>query len=100
MTLEKEIKKAVETKKVLIGTESTLKALKAGELHSVIIASNCPDNIKSDIEHYGKLSEIAVKQFEGNSADLGALCVKPFKIAVIGILREGSPQKTRTSEAK
>ena len=85
MTLEKDIKKAVETKKVLIGTESTLKALKAGALGSVVIASNCPENIKSDIEHYGKLSEIAIKQFEGNSADLGALCVKPFKIAVIGL---------------
>lgn len=85
MTLEKDIKKAVETKKILLGTQTTLKALKHGELAAAVVASNCPENIKADLEHNAKIGNIAVKQFEGTSADLGALCVKPFKIAVVGL---------------
>jgi len=87
MTLEKEIKKAIETKKVLMGAQSTLKALKRGELASVVVASNCPEATKADLEHNAKVGSIATKQFEGNSADLGALCAKPFKIAVVGLLK-------------
>lgn len=87
MTLEKDIKKAVEAKKILIGTESTLKALKRGELATVVVASNCPESAKADIEHNAKVGGTPVKQFEGTSADLGALCVKPFKIAAVGLLK-------------
>ena len=87
MTLEKDIKKAVETKKILICAQSTLKALKRGELAAAVIASNCPEATKADLEHNAKVGGIALKQLEGTSADLGALCAKPFKIAVVGLLK-------------
>lgn len=85
MALEKDIKKALETKKIVIGAKSVVSALKHAELAEVIAASNCPPNLKADIEHNAKLSQVPLKAFEGNSTDLGSLCVKPFNIAVVGI---------------
>lgn len=85
MKIEAEIKGAISSKKILIGSKRVLKALKLGNLKTVIIASNCPEKIKKDILYTSKLSKIEMHNFKGNSAELSVVCKKPFKMAVIGI---------------
>ena len=41
-----ELKNAIKEKKVVIGTEQTIKNIKAKSVKSVFVANNCPDSIK------------------------------------------------------
>ena len=85
MALEDKMKAAMESSNIIIGSRSVIKALKLKNLKSVILANNCPDNIKKDISHYAKISDIEIEQFKGTGKQLGIFCGKPFGIAVLGI---------------
>lgn len=77
------IKKAVEDKKAIIGTERTLKALKDGQLRTVYVTTNCPNKVKQDIAYYSTLTRVNVIQLEQPNDELGALCRKPFSVSVV-----------------
>ncbi|MFH1127431.1 MAG: 50S ribosomal protein L30e [archaeon] len=85
MDMVKTIKNAIDANKITIGTDVTLKNLNQGKLDSAIIASNCPADIKRDIEKAAKLSDLKIQTFEGTSIELGATARKPFSITVLGI---------------
>ena len=80
-----ELKKAIESKKIIIGTERTLKALKKDDVASVYVTKNCPKNIRNKIEHYSKLIKFRVVSLEYPNDELGTLCKKPFAISVAAI---------------
>ena len=54
----KELRDALKEKKVIIGTEKTMKFLKKGEVKQVYVSSNCPKDVKEDVEHYCKVFKI------------------------------------------
>ena len=83
-----EIKKLLKTKKLVIGTEITIKRLKAGKLAQVFVSSNCPDKIKKDIEYYSKLGGTNVVKLKISNDELGIVCKKPFSISVLGVIKE------------
>ncbi|MBU5575105.1 MAG: ribosomal L7Ae/L30e/S12e/Gadd45 family protein [Candidatus Aenigmatarchaeota archaeon] len=85
MSLEEKIKKALETKTLVIGSRSVLKGIKNGKIEYVIYAKNCPDKIKNDLIRNAKLSNIQVEEFQGTGKQLGIFVAKPFAIAVLGI---------------
>lgn len=80
-----EIRKAIEDKKVVIGTDTSLNNLKRGSLSKVFITVNCPDNVRSDILHYAKLSKTEFVELKYSNDELGALCKKQHFISVLGI---------------
>ena len=82
----KELRDALKENNVVIGSKTTIKYLKLGNVKIVVLASNCPENTKSDIEHYAKTSGIEVKDFDGTSKQLGVFCGKPFAIASLAIV--------------
>ena len=90
MDLNREIRQAVTTGKVILGSDKSLKALKLGHAKLVILASNCPDIVRADIEHYSKLANIPVHVYQGDSTELGLACGKPFLVSVITVLDPGS----------
>ncbi|MCK4555572.1 MAG: ribosomal L7Ae/L30e/S12e/Gadd45 family protein, partial [Candidatus Aenigmarchaeota archaeon] len=49
--IEKAIKNAVEADKAVLGSDETLRALMAGELSLVVMASNCPQELAEKIGH-------------------------------------------------
>jgi len=79
------LKEAIEQGKVIIGADRTLKLLRKGELKEVYLSSNCPKQVKEDIEHYAKLHSIQLFRLKESNEELGVLCKKPFSISVIGI---------------
>ena len=83
MDVDRGIRVAVDTGSVTLGSEKTIQALKLGKGKLVIIAENCPREIREDVEQYSQLSEIPVYTYEGASVDLGALCGKPFNVATM-----------------
>jgi len=84
MTVQ-ELRTALNNKNVIIGTKRTIKYLKIKNVKLVILANNCPENIKKDIEHYANLSEVKVETFDGTGKQLGIFCGKPFSITALAI---------------
>lgn len=85
MSAVDDIKKAIEKEKVIFGTERVLKGLKKGEIDTVYVTVNAPDEVKEDVAHYSGLSGAKVVDMKQPNDELGALCKKPFSISVLGI---------------
>ena len=73
--------------KLVIGSRRTLKYLKLGKLAKIFMAKNAPEDIKSDIEYYAKLSNVEVVNLSLDNEELGAALKKPFKVAVVSLLK-------------
>jgi large subunit ribosomal protein L30e len=85
--LTNEIKKNLEQKKLVIGTEMTVKSMRREKLSKVYLTSNCPADVRQDIERYAKLANVAVAELGLSNEELGVVCKKPFSISVIGLLK-------------
>ncbi len=90
--LERELKIALRTGKVVLGSKSAIKFAKLGKGRLIIVASNCPEDVKSDIMYYAKLSRIPVYVYRGTSWDLGVLCGKPFMVSALTIIDPGDSE--------
>ncbi|MFH1053507.1 MAG: ribosomal L7Ae/L30e/S12e/Gadd45 family protein [Candidatus Woesearchaeota archaeon] len=82
-----EIKKNLETGKLVIGTNNTLNNIKLGNIQKVFITKNCPDDARKDLENYNKVKKIEIIQLDIANDELGSICKKPFSISVIGLLK-------------
>lgn len=89
MDLDKAIATAVKTGKVLFGSNLALQSARTGRAKLIIVASNCPEEIRRDIEYYCKLSNIPLLTYRGSSLDLASLCGKPFLVAALTIRDPG-----------
>ena len=58
-----DLRDAVNEKKIIIGSKQTIKNLKLKSIKKVFVASNCPENLKKDINYYSKLTGIKVENF-------------------------------------
>ena len=79
-----EIKGALKKKKLVLGTELTIKNLRLGRLSKVFATSNCPENVKKDLEYYGKLANVQIEYLSIPNDELGTICKKQFAISVLG----------------
>jgi large subunit ribosomal protein L30e len=79
--IERILRKAIKTGKVFLGSKRTIKALKNGEAKVVVIAANCPSDVKSKIEKFN----VPVIEFKGTNMELGAVCGKPFSVAALAV---------------
>jgi large subunit ribosomal protein L30e len=87
--VSKEIRKAVDTGKVILGTDKSLRAIKIGQAKLVIVALNCPSGVLTDVKRYSGSANIPVHIFEGDSAKLGVACGKLFLVNVLTVLEPG-----------
>lgn len=83
--MKKEIAKALKEGKLLIGSRSVLKGIKAGSVKEVFYAKNCPQGTLKDLEHYSEAAKMEVKEFPENSIRLGEICGKPFSVLLVGV---------------
>jgi len=82
-----EIKKLIQTKDLVIGTERTIKNLKLGKVDKIIISSTCSENALENINHYADLSKAETIKVNYHNDELGVICKKPFSISVLSILK-------------
>lgn len=87
--LVRELQTAIRTGKVILGSKSTLKNCMSGKAKLVIIAANCPAEIRNKIEYICKIAETPIYIYPGTSWDLGAMCRKPFMVAALAVLDPG-----------
>ena len=78
-----EIKKLLKDGKIIMGTDTVIKALRAGRAQKVFVAENCNESTLNDIEHYSKLSKATVVRLRYPNDELGVICKKPFSISIL-----------------
>ena len=89
INIDKAIASAVKTGKVSFGANAALQNAKTGKAKMILLASNCPKNIKDDIENYGKISKVPVINYKGTSMDLAEVAGKLFIISALSIRESG-----------
>ncbi len=89
LNLDDELRRAVSTGKVLLGTRSVLKEVRLGRGKLVVLSSNCPKETRERIMEFAKLSKIPVIQHSKTGVDLGTLCGKPFIVSAMVIKDPG-----------
>ncbi|MCS7125072.1 MAG: 50S ribosomal protein L30e [Candidatus Bathyarchaeota archaeon] len=97
--IDKAIAATVKTGKVYFGANSAIQSAKTGRAKMIIIASNCPKEIRSDLEYYCKLSGIPLVVYKGTSTDLAMVCGKPFIVSALTIREPGDSEILRLVEA-
>ncbi len=86
---EELIKRLLETGKVSLGTETTIKAIKKGLARGVLLSSNCPEQRAKEIMDLAKKSNVRVYMYPGTSLELGEACGKPFPVSAMAIFDYG-----------
>jgi large subunit ribosomal protein L30e len=89
INIEKAIASAVKTGKVSFGANSALQNAKTGKAKMILLASNCPKDIKTNIEYYGKISKVPVITYKGTSIDLAEVAGKMHIISALSIRESG-----------
>ena len=71
INIDKALASACKTGKVSYGANTALQNAKTGKAKMIVLASNCPKDIKEQIEYYGEISKVPVVTYKGGSMDLG-----------------------------
>jgi large subunit ribosomal protein L30e len=96
--IDKAIASAVKTGKVSYGVNSALLNAKTGKAKLIVLAANCPKNMKDDIEYYAKISKVPVLTYKGVSMDLANICSKLFIISALSIREPGDSEILKAVE--
>jgi large subunit ribosomal protein L30e len=96
--IDKAIASAVKTGKVSYGANAALLNAKTGKAKMIVLASNCPEDIRNDVESYGKLSKVPVLNYRGASMDLANVCGKLFIISALSIREPGDSEILKAVE--
>ena len=81
--VSKEIRRAVDTGKVIFGTKQSEKSLKNGSGKLIIIANNTPALVKEKLLSFAESGNTVPYIFEESGIELGSVCGKPFPISVM-----------------
>jgi len=94
--VSKEIRRAVDTGKVLFGWRETEKTVLGGSAKLVIVSSDLPAEDKEVLLAKALVAGIPVYAFTGSAVELGSLCGKPHTVRAMAVLDEG---KSKVLEA-
>ena len=96
--LDKALASACKTGKVSFGANTALQYAKTGKAKMIVLASNCPKDIKEQIEYYGEISKVPVIAYKGGSMDLAEVCNKLFIISALSIRETGDSDILKITE--
>jgi large subunit ribosomal protein L30e len=96
--VDKAIVAAVKTGKVFLGANLAIQNAKTGRVKLIILAANCPQETREDLEYYSGLSKIPLITYRGSSIDLATVCGKPFTISALSIREPGDSEILRLTE--
>lgn len=92
MNVERAIRKAVTTGKVVLGAGETIKAVSGNKANLVIVAENCPASFRKNLTQFAALTDLPIYEFGGTSLALGSVCGKPFLVSMLGIIDAGNSE--------
>lgn len=94
----KEIRRAVDTGKVLFGNKESLYSLKHGEGQLLVVTKNVPTLDLEEVKHIATLAQVPVYSFAGNGLELGSVCGKPYVVSTLLIVDEGKSKVLQLGE--
>jgi large subunit ribosomal protein L30e len=97
--IDKAIATVVKTGKVSFGANAALQNAKTGKAKMVVLAANCPKDIKEQVEYYGKISKVPVMTYKGTGIDLATVCNKLFVISALSIRETGDSEILKAVES-
>jgi large subunit ribosomal protein L30e len=97
--IDKAIASAVKTGKVSFGANAALQNAKTGKAKLIVLAANCPKDIKAQVEYYGKISKVPILMYKGASMDLATVCNKLFVISALSIRETGDSEILKAIES-
>ena len=74
-----DIVSTLPAKQGVIGAREIVKSINTGKVKSVVVASNCPQELVTKLPN-----GVEVKRFEGDQHQLGIKLGKPFSVAMVG----------------
>lgn len=89
MDINRSLRLVVDTGKVQLGTDRSLKTALLGQAKLVVVSRNMSKDHRRDLEHYCRLGAVPVLEFAGTSIELGTVCGKPFPVSALSVLEEG-----------
>jgi len=95
----KEIRRAVDTGKVLFGGKESLHSLKHGDGQLLVVTQNAPALDLEEMAHIASLANVPVYKFAGNGLELGNVCGKPFVISTLLVVDEGKSKVLQLGDA-
>lgn len=88
--LVKDIRLAVDTGKVAIGTNEVMRAISGDKAKVVIVAVKGKKDTIADISHTCAVASVKLVKFKDSSLQLGTVCGKPYTINAVAILEPGN----------
>ena len=85
MEIREKIRKAIDSKKLIAGFSSVRKGVMNKEISEIIIAKNCPEDMKERLIAYAEELGLPVHVLDEDNVELGIMCKKNFKVSVAGI---------------
>jgi large subunit ribosomal protein L30e len=85
INIDKALIKLIRTGKVIIGSNRTIDAAMNNEAKMVVLAANCPPEVRAKIES----TNVPILNYAGTGVELGPACGKPFIIAAMAIIDSG-----------
>jgi large subunit ribosomal protein L30e len=98
--VNREIRRAVDTGKVVFGKKQSEKSILKGEGQLVIISANAEKTVKEKVRADASVSKIPVFEFSGQGLELGSLCGKPFVVSVMVVEDPGKSAVLKAVESK
>lgn len=87
MDINRALRTAATTGKVILGGDQTQKAIAKGDAKLIVISSNHPET--EVIEQAATSKKIPVYRFMGRGTELGPAIGKPFPVGVLAVLDPG-----------
>jgi len=84
------LRQCVDSGKVEFGANTGVKRALMGKAKLVVVASNCPLEVKEDVTRFCKLSGVQVAVFEGTSMELGTIAGRPHPVSVLTVYDVGN----------
>ena len=88
MEAVEEIKKNLDSEKLLLGQNETLKNLKLNKVEKVFLASNCDEAVKKEIEYYCGLNNTEVVVLDIPNDEIGIISKRQYSISVLCLLKQ------------
>jgi large subunit ribosomal protein L30e len=93
-----EIRRAVDTGKVVFGQKQCQKELLKGNGEIIVFSNNIPSIEKEKLEYLAKLKNKKIFEFSKNGLNLGSICGKPFVISTLLVLDKGKSKVLELDE--
>ena len=89
MALEEQIKRAIATGEVVIGSKETERALLFGKAKYVFYSEDLEDVSKERFEYLLKLGKVPNKELKYTYRDLGQIIGKDYPVGALAVIVEG-----------